>query len=82
MTEEKIVEIVNKAVRESVDKALGTYQIPKQTHYEQHRWIERMMDYSDRVTNVALKTIVISIVGIFISFLILGFIVWGSRNFK
>lgn len=81
MTETEIKELVAVTIKDVFKEEFGAYQIEREKHYQQHLWIDRMMDFTTRTRNQALAVVVMAIVGGFFTLLFLGFVVWGQKKF-
>lgn len=67
------LEAVKVAVKEALQEELKDFYIDRETHYEQHKFIEEMMRYTEQCKGVVLKTIVTTIMGGAIALMIIGF---------
>ena len=72
--------IIAAAVAAAVEKELGAYKVPKEQHYKDHLWINRMSDFQDTIKNSFVKSIVGIIIAGFCSLMVYGFIFWGKNN--
>ena len=82
-------------IKEAVHENLGAYKIPKEQHYKDHLFIseinkekfgqhqdfiESWIKWTDRVSNVAIQTVIKSAVLFVLGLLALGFALFGFKK--
>lgn len=76
MTEEQILEVVRRAIREE-----GSHlYVDHEMHFRHHEFIGEMIKWSETIKGTACKTIVKAVVGALIGLIVLGFLVWGRPS--
>lgn len=75
-------EEVKAAVKEAIKEERKSFHIDSERHYNHHKFIEWLMDLSKGATGIFGKTVMGAIGLAIITFIALGFIVWGKSAFK
>lgn len=76
MTEDQVLEVVKKAIREE-----GSHlYIEHETHFRHHEFISELIKWSEVAKGTACKAIIKAIIGVLIGLIVLGFLVWGRPS--
>lgn len=67
-------------VKEAADEKIREFWIDRETHFRHHEFIDSWMRWSDRVSSVAVQTVVGSVIVFMIGLLALGFAIFGFKK--
>ena len=82
MSEDLIKRIVSGTVAELKKIESKSFYINEEVHYNQHKFLEGLMKWSEGTTSTIGKTIAtIAVTGV-VSLIVWGFIAWGSKSLK
>lgn len=79
MTEED-KEDIKTIVREANKEQMADFYVEREQHYQHHEFIKRLMDWSDRISNTAVRSIVHAIIIFILGLILLGFFVYGGKH--
>ena len=79
MTPEERVEMKS-LIKEAMTEEVHEFFIERETHYRHHEFIESWIKWTDRVSNVAVSTIIKSMVLFVLGLLALGFAIFGFKK--
>lgn len=77
MTKYEIKQVIEDAIEEKMQQ----YWVDRETHYRQHDFIDRLMSWSDTISNSFLRAIATALTMAIIGLILLGFILWGRNHF-
>jgi len=66
-------EAIKEAVREAFKDELAVFYIDRETHFKQHEFIGKMMEYAETCKSTVLKALITIVVGGAIGLMCLGF---------
>lgn len=69
-------------IKRSIEHELGSYKVPKEQHYQDHLWLQKMIRWQDTIQNGFCKSVINIFVSVIFLIFLLGFIFWGKINFK
>lgn len=72
---------VEAAVGRAIDAKLGQFYIDRETHYQDHAFVQSMRKWTEEAKGTALRAVVKTLAYAFIGLVLLGFIVWGKGHF-
>jgi hypothetical protein len=75
-------EDVEAAVGRAIDTKLGQFYIDRETHYQDHEFIQAMRKWTEEAKGTVLRSVIKTLSYAALGFLILGFIVWGRTHFE
>jgi len=78
--EDKTLIEIKKTIEDAIQAELGAYKVPKETHYQDHLWINEIRDWTGTIKSSAIRSVVTAVVGGTLFLLILGFVLWGKQN--
>ena len=71
---------IREDIKEAVHENLGAYIIPKEQHYNDHKWIKGLREWQDTTTSTIWKIILVTIAGGIMTLIVYGFILWGKKH--
>lgn len=74
-------EEIKQAVIEALDDRLKEFYIDRETHYQDHLFIQVFRKWSTETKSAILKTIATGLIAILGGLLVLGFVMWGKKHF-
>jgi hypothetical protein len=75
-------EQIKSAVREVLEEKSKEFWIDRETHYKQHEWLGCAIKWAEDIKSTTLKALARCVVYAAIGLMLLGFVFWGSKNFK
>lgn len=75
-------EEIMKTVKEAINVELGQYKVAKETHYIDHLWIKEMREWTGSIRSEFWKIIVRTVIKAIIFIILIGFGVWGIKQYK
>lgn len=76
------IESVKQAVRDSIKEELGSYKMPKEQHYEDHRWVAQQREWQIEIKKWSVKSLIGLMITAMGGLIYLGFVLFGRINFK
>ena len=71
---------IKDVIKEAMKEETHEFWIERETHYRHHEFIESWIKWSDRVSNVAVSTLIKSVVLFILGLLALGFAIFGFKK--
>ena len=81
MTPEEIEAAAERGTARAIDQKLGQFYIDRETHYQDHQFIQQFRKWTEEAKGTALRVVVKTIAAGAIILILLGFIVWGREHF-
>lgn len=78
--QETVQTSIKASVKDAIQEELGEYKVPKEDHYIQHLWIQKLMEFSDGFKNEVMKTIVKAVVVAILALVVIGFGMKGGGS--
>lgn len=73
---------IKDAVKDALKEELGEFNISREIHYEDHKFIGALREWMGEIKATAVKTIVRGAISIVFILIFLGFVFWGKGHFK
>lgn len=81
---DEITEAVRIAASEAavltIEKELGQYKVPKEQHYQDHLWVNKMIKMQETMQNSILRGFIGIVIAGLAGLMIYGVIFWGKQN--
>ena len=73
---------VEAAVGRAIDAKLGQFYIDRETHYQDHKFVQALRKWTEEARGTTLRLVVKIAVSAIVGLMLLGFILWGKEHIK
>lgn len=75
-------DLLKKAVSEAMQEEMKPFYVERETHYQHHEFISKLIRWSENCQSSCLKFMANVILAGIVGLIALGFIAWGGKAFK